>query len=115
MAIPVDGQGRMMPVALRGALGEHEGPAIVCAQAGNVNTGACDPMVQSPISLKRRARGCMLTAHLVCGPRQVLRCGTWSPASSAPTRGLLMRINGSMSPTTQGSRSARTRRPTKPR
>jgi glutamate/tyrosine decarboxylase-like PLP-dependent enzyme len=46
VAIPVDGQGRMMSVALRGALGGHEGPGIVCAQAGNVNTGACDPMVE---------------------------------------------------------------------
>ena len=46
VAIPVDGQGRMMPVALRRALGGHEGPSIVCAQAGNVNTGSCDPMVE---------------------------------------------------------------------
>jgi glutamate/tyrosine decarboxylase-like PLP-dependent enzyme len=44
--IPADGQGRMMPDALRGALGGRDGPSIICAQAGNVNTGSCDPMVE---------------------------------------------------------------------
>jgi glutamate/tyrosine decarboxylase-like PLP-dependent enzyme len=38
---PADEQGRMRPEGLREAIGD--GPAIVCAQAGNVNTGACDP------------------------------------------------------------------------
>ena len=42
--VAVDGQGRMRPDALRGALAGIDGPAIVCAQAGNVNTGASDPM-----------------------------------------------------------------------
>jgi glutamate/tyrosine decarboxylase-like PLP-dependent enzyme len=38
--IRVDGQGRMRPTLIP-PLG---GPAIVCAQAGNVNTGAVDPL-----------------------------------------------------------------------
>jgi glutamate/tyrosine decarboxylase-like PLP-dependent enzyme len=42
--VPVDGQGRMDASALAAALPDGEGPAIVCAQAGNVNTGACDPL-----------------------------------------------------------------------
>jgi glutamate/tyrosine decarboxylase-like PLP-dependent enzyme len=42
--VPADEQGRMRPDALRAALDAGEGPAIVCAQAGNVNTGACDPL-----------------------------------------------------------------------
>ena len=43
--VAVDGQGRMLPDALRDALGAARGrPAIVCAQAGNVNTGAFDPL-----------------------------------------------------------------------
>jgi glutamate/tyrosine decarboxylase-like PLP-dependent enzyme len=42
--VPVDGQGAMDPEALRRELDAVEGPAIVCAQAGNVNTGACDPL-----------------------------------------------------------------------
>jgi glutamate/tyrosine decarboxylase-like PLP-dependent enzyme len=41
--VAVDGQGRMCADALARALA-GEGPAIVCAQAGNVNTGACDPL-----------------------------------------------------------------------
>ena len=41
--IAVDGQGRMRADALRQALAEGSGPAIVCVPAGNVNTGAFDP------------------------------------------------------------------------
>ncbi|GAA0597301.1 aspartate aminotransferase family protein [Kribbella sandramycini] len=40
--IAVDGQGRMRPDALASELGH--GPTIICAQAGNVNTGAIDPL-----------------------------------------------------------------------
>jgi glutamate/tyrosine decarboxylase-like PLP-dependent enzyme len=40
--IPVDAQGRMDPYALVKELGANEGPTIVCAQAGNVATGAFD-------------------------------------------------------------------------
>jgi glutamate/tyrosine decarboxylase-like PLP-dependent enzyme len=42
--IPVeaDDQGRMLPDALRATLVALEGPTIVCAQTGNVNTGAGD-------------------------------------------------------------------------
>jgi glutamate/tyrosine decarboxylase-like PLP-dependent enzyme len=38
--IPTDSQGRMRADALP----RLEGPTIVCAQAGNVNTGSCDPI-----------------------------------------------------------------------
>ncbi|HWF85773.1 MAG TPA: pyridoxal-dependent decarboxylase, partial [Vicinamibacterales bacterium] len=41
---PADAQGRMRPDALDAALSAGEGRAIVCAQAGNVNTGAFDPL-----------------------------------------------------------------------
>ena len=40
--VAADDQGRLVPGALRESLGE--GPAIVCAQAGEVNTGAFDPL-----------------------------------------------------------------------
>jgi glutamate/tyrosine decarboxylase-like PLP-dependent enzyme len=43
VAVAADGQGRMRPDALAEALRRVEGPAIVCAQAGNVSTGAFDP------------------------------------------------------------------------
>jgi glutamate/tyrosine decarboxylase-like PLP-dependent enzyme len=42
--VAVDGQGRMRAEALKAALERAEAPTIVCAQAGNVNTGAFDPL-----------------------------------------------------------------------
>ena len=44
--VPVDAddQGRMRTAALARALEQGSGPAIVCAQAGNVNSGAVDPI-----------------------------------------------------------------------
>jgi glutamate/tyrosine decarboxylase-like PLP-dependent enzyme len=42
--IDADDQGRMGPDALGAALAGTSDPTIVCAQAGNVNTGACDPL-----------------------------------------------------------------------
>ena len=41
--VPVDGQGRMRADALATMLATSDGPTIVCAQAGNVSTGASDP------------------------------------------------------------------------
>jgi glutamate/tyrosine decarboxylase-like PLP-dependent enzyme len=45
-SVPVaaDDQGRMRADAFRAALAESDAPAIVCAQAGNVNSGAFDPI-----------------------------------------------------------------------
>ena len=44
IAVTVDDQGRMRPEALEVALAQYGGPAIVCAQAGEVNTGAFDAL-----------------------------------------------------------------------
>jgi glutamate/tyrosine decarboxylase-like PLP-dependent enzyme len=44
--VPADGQGRMRPGEVARALRETSGPALVCAQAGEVNTGATDPLRQ---------------------------------------------------------------------
>src|SRR4029450_1355134 len=44
VAVPIDEQGRMTVPALPTALARSDGPMIVCAQAGNVNTGAIDPI-----------------------------------------------------------------------
>lgn len=44
--IPVDAQGRMNADALEAALAKGDGPTIISAQAGNVNTGACDPIAR---------------------------------------------------------------------
>ena len=42
--VAADDQGRMRPDALAEALAGAAGPTIVCAQAGEVNTGAFDPL-----------------------------------------------------------------------
>jgi glutamate/tyrosine decarboxylase-like PLP-dependent enzyme len=43
LRVAVDDQGRMRPEAVKQTLDRITGPAIVCLQAGNVNTGASDP------------------------------------------------------------------------
>ena len=53
--VPVDGQGRMRAEDLRAQLGDSASPIIVCAQAGNVSTGASDPIAE--IVLMAHARG----------------------------------------------------------
>lgn len=47
--VPVDGQGRMRPEALP----RMEGPTLVCVQAGNVSTGAFDPVREICESARR--------------------------------------------------------------
>jgi len=42
--VPADEQGRMRVEHLRHALAGHDGPVIVIAQAGDVNSGAVDPL-----------------------------------------------------------------------
>ncbi len=42
--VAVDGQGRMRAEVLEKTIAGLEGPLIVCAQVGNVNTGASDPI-----------------------------------------------------------------------
>jgi glutamate/tyrosine decarboxylase-like PLP-dependent enzyme len=44
VAVPSDGQGRLEPHALANELSNGSDPTIICAQAGNVNTGAFDPL-----------------------------------------------------------------------
>ena len=49
----------------------RDGPAIVCAQAGNVNTGAFDPLrADRDRRARSPARGCTSTARSACGPRR---------------------------------------------
>jgi glutamate/tyrosine decarboxylase-like PLP-dependent enzyme len=42
--VETDEQGRMRADALRDAMRNVDGPAIICAQAGNVNSGSVDPL-----------------------------------------------------------------------
>jgi glutamate/tyrosine decarboxylase-like PLP-dependent enzyme len=81
--IAADGQGRMRADALREILADLDGPIVVCAQAGNVNTGAFDPFDE--ICQAAHARGAWVhvdgafglwaaasptTRHLVAGVEQ---------------------------------------------
>jgi glutamate/tyrosine decarboxylase-like PLP-dependent enzyme/dienelactone hydrolase len=56
--VAVDANGAVDPAALESALRTVDGPALVCAQAGNVNTGACDPL--EPIADAAAAHGAWL-------------------------------------------------------
>lgn len=56
--IAADEQGRMRADRLAAALRESSGPCIVCAQAGNVNSGAFDPL--SAIADAAKERGSWL-------------------------------------------------------
>jgi glutamate/tyrosine decarboxylase-like PLP-dependent enzyme len=51
--VPVDAQGRLRPAALP----RISGPTILCLQAGNVNTGAFDPIGEICARLRGGARG----------------------------------------------------------
>src|SRR5262249_34932820 len=54
--VAVAAQGPMRPDALESALRESDAPTSVCAQAGNVNSGAFDPMHEiAPLARARRA------------------------------------------------------------
>ena len=55
VAVSADDQGRMPPEALEAALGGVAGPVIVCAQVGEVNTGAIDAIGE--IASLTRANG----------------------------------------------------------
>jgi glutamate/tyrosine decarboxylase-like PLP-dependent enzyme len=56
--VETDDEGRMLPDALRATLTELEGPTIVSASAGNVNTGSFDPL--EPIADAASAAGAWL-------------------------------------------------------
>ena len=55
--VDVDGAGRMLPGALEAVLANVSGPTIVCAQAGNVNGGAVDPLGHVRDVVDHRATG----------------------------------------------------------
>lgn len=52
--IAADGEGRMRVDALRDALAGGHGPAVVCLQAGNIHSGAFDPLADA-IDVAHRA------------------------------------------------------------
>ena len=84
-----------------------DGPAIVCAQAGNVNTGACDPLDAIAGAVRRPARGCTSTARSACGrpPRRDRARSSIARRRARRLAGPPTRTSGSTCPTTAGWRS----------
>ena len=66
--VPTDEQGRMVAAELVKTLKSCAGPTIVCAQAGNVNTGSLIRWRLLPPLRGRRAPGCTWMALSGCGP-----------------------------------------------
>jgi glutamate/tyrosine decarboxylase-like PLP-dependent enzyme len=56
--VPADAQGRMRPDALEERLSRWRGPAVVCAQAGNIDTGAIDPIGEIALITERHSAWC---------------------------------------------------------
>jgi glutamate/tyrosine decarboxylase-like PLP-dependent enzyme len=75
--VPSDDQGRMLPAELETALAEHEGPTIVCVQAGEINTGAFDPIDEILELCRRHGAWCHVDGAF----------GLWA-AASPKRRGL---------------------------
>jgi len=71
--VPVDQQGRMRPDALEELLSKSEDPTIVCAQAGNIDTGAIDPIGEIAGIAHRRDTWCHVDGAF----------GLWAAASPA--------------------------------
>ncbi|MBI3845702.1 MAG: aspartate aminotransferase family protein [Planctomycetes bacterium] len=89
--VPVDRQGRMRAGALSDALRRLDGPTIVCAQVGNVNTGGIDPVGE--IAEITRPRGAWLHVDGAFG--------LWAAASPA-LRGLVAGVERADSWVTDG-------------
>lgn len=80
LRVPTDAQGRMVPDDVARVLAACSGPTIAIAQAGQLNTGAFDP-IEAVVAAARRAgawvhidgafglwaRACPETAHLAAG------------------------------------------------
>ena len=84
VCLDADGQGRMQAQALQRELDASSGPVIVCAQAGNVNSGAFDPLpeIHEAIARYRARHGAELCWLHVDGA-----FGLWARAAAA-TAGL---------------------------
>ena len=86
--VPADDQGRMRAALLPAALAESDGPTIVIAQAGEVNTGSFDDF--DAIADACEAVGAWLHVDGAFGlwaGREHRRSGISSPAPSGRTRG----------------------------
>jgi glutamate/tyrosine decarboxylase-like PLP-dependent enzyme len=76
--VPADDQGRMLTSELEAALSRTDGPTIVCAQAGEINTGAFDPLAEIVDACRAHGAWCHVDGAF----------GLWA-AVSPTRRGLL--------------------------
>jgi glutamate/tyrosine decarboxylase-like PLP-dependent enzyme len=76
--VAADDQGRMLPGELEVALRDHDGPAIVCGQAGEIHTGASDPLADIVEACRARGAWCHIDGAF----------GLWAAVS--PTRRALL-------------------------
>ena len=108
-AVAADDQGRLVVDDLERALAEGSGPTIVCLQAGNLHSGAFDPMAEAIEVAHRHGAWVHVDGAFglwaAASPR--LRRPA-SPATSAPTRGPPTRTRPSTCRTTAAWRSSRT-------
>ena len=81
--VPVDGQGRMR----RDAFPRLDPPAIVCVQAGNVNTGAFDPMAGIIPTAKEMGAWVHVDGAFGFWAAVSPALATWLPVRSWPTLG----------------------------
>jgi len=76
--VPADDQGRMLTAELEAELSGWDGPTVVCAQAGEINTGAFDPIAEVVAACRRRGAWCHVDGAF----------GLWAAVS--PTRRRLL-------------------------
>jgi glutamate/tyrosine decarboxylase-like PLP-dependent enzyme len=85
--VATDEQGAIDVADLERVLASGDGPAIVCLQAGNVNTGAVDDLAAACAAARPTRPGSTSTAPSACGPPPVPPPATWWRGSKGPTRG----------------------------
>ena len=90
ITLPADGQGRIVPRDLPAL----DGPAIVCLQAGNVNSGASDPFGPLGAWARTRAPGFTWTARSGSGRPPLPALPRRWTASPGRTRGRPTRTSG---------------------
>ena len=107
--VEADEQGRMRPDRLREVLaGLRDRPVLVCAQSGNVNTGAFDPL-PAIVAATRELPNAWLHVDGAFGLWAAVVAGTPPPrrtASATRIRGRPTPTSGSTSRTTRASRSS---------
>ena len=102
--------GAMDTGALRAVLGDDPSvPTIVCAAAGNVNTGACDDMTTVVDAAHAVGAWVHVDGAFGLGRPRARALHISSEESSARIRGHATGTSGSTSPTTRATRSVRTR------